>query len=402
MKSAFIAFKNKNYQLWFTGQLFSLFGTWMQSTALGYLVFELTHSPKYLGYVAFISGLPVWFFILHGGVIADRVSRRNLLITTQTILMALSLILTVATFSGVIKVWHIIILSFFVGVATAFETPARQAFVSELVSKEQLTNAIALNSIMFNLATTISPALGGIIYALKGPQYCFLINTISYISIISSLAFIKIVHPSNHSNSSTISEISEGLKYVFLNSEVRKLIFLLAVVTLCVVSFFTLIPAWAVKILHGDAKTAGFIQGSRGFGAFLSGLLLASLNSPSKKILIRAAFMLPLFLFLLPLGTITGISILIFMCIGATLMLVLNLINAILQTNVDDKLRGRLMSIHGLTFFGLMPIGGLFAGYLGEFIGEKLTSIVLACLITVFLIFIKIPQSLLWKFKNNY
>src|SRR5262245_9039549 len=176
LSQTFSAFRYRNYRLWFAGQLVSLVGTWMQTTAQGFLVFELTHSPAYLGYVGFAAGVPSWLFMLYGGVIADRVSRRNLLLMTQTGMVILAFILAALTFSGWVQPWHIIVLALGLGVANAFDAPARQAFVVEMVDREDLTNAIALNSSMFNLATVVGPAVSGLVYAWLGPAWCFTIN----------------------------------------------------------------------------------------------------------------------------------------------------------------------------------------------------------------------------------
>jgi MFS family permease len=180
LNRTFAALQHRNYRLWFVGQLVSMVGTWMQSTAQGYLVFELTRSPAYLGYVGFAAGVPSWLFMLYGGVVADRMSRRNLLLITQTVMMILAFGLAGLTFSGLIQPWHLILLAFGLGVANAFDAPARQAFVLEMVSREDLTNAIALNSTMFNLATVIGPAVAGVAYAILGPAWCFTLNGLSF------------------------------------------------------------------------------------------------------------------------------------------------------------------------------------------------------------------------------
>ena len=175
-RQTFAALKYPNYRLWFFGQLVSLAGTWMQSAALGYLIYQITRSPVYLGYVSFASGIPTWLFTLYGGVIADRVSRRALMIITQTSMMILAFILAALTFTAVVQPWHILLLAFLLGVAQAFDAPARQAFVLEMVEREDLTNAVALNATMFNLAVAVGPAVGGLTYAAFGHGWCFMLN----------------------------------------------------------------------------------------------------------------------------------------------------------------------------------------------------------------------------------
>jgi MFS family permease len=186
----FAALKHSNYRLWFQGQLVSLFGTWMQTTAQGFLVFELTHSPEYLGYVGFAAGIPTWLFTLYGGVIADRVPRRTLLTVTQTSMMVLAFILAGLVFSHLVQPWHILALAFLLGVANSFDAPARQAFVGEMVAREDLTNAIALNATMFHMATAVGPAVAGFTYALFGPGWCFTLNGLSFIAVIAALRIV--------------------------------------------------------------------------------------------------------------------------------------------------------------------------------------------------------------------
>ena len=268
LKNIIISFKHPNYRLWFTGQLVSLFGTWMQTTAQGFFVYELTRSPAYLGYVAFAAGLPSWLLMLYGGVAADRFPRRSLLILTQSLLMFLALILFSLTALKLILPWHLIVFSFLQGIIIAFDAPARQSFITELVPKQDITNAIALNSTMFNTATVVGPALGGIIYAVLGPAYCFLINAVSFLSVIAALFFMKlVVPPKTVKTSSAFTELKAGLKYVISHSSILLLLVLITFTSLFGFSIVTLLPAWAVVILKGNAATNGMLQSARGAGA---------------------------------------------------------------------------------------------------------------------------------------
>ena len=191
-KQTFRALVYPNYRLWFIGQVISLFGTWMQSTAQGFLVYELTHSPAYLGYVAFAAGVPTWLFTLLGGVVSDRIARRTLLIITQNCMMVLAFILAGLTFLGLVQPWHIIVLAFLLGVANAFDSPARLALAPELVDRKDLTNAIALNATMFNIATIVGPATAGLVYAAFGPGWCFFLNGLSFVAVIIALLLMKL------------------------------------------------------------------------------------------------------------------------------------------------------------------------------------------------------------------
>ncbi|MGB9673964.1 MAG: MFS transporter, partial [Anaerolineales bacterium] len=267
ISDTFAALRHPNYRLWFYGQMISLMGTWMQSTAQGFLVFQLTNSPVYLGYVGFASGVPAWLFTLYGGFIADRMQRRTLLIITQTSMMILAFILALLTFLGIVQPWHIIALAFLLGVANAFDAPARQAFVLEMVPREDLTNAVALNATMFNTGTAFGPAIAGITYAAFGPAWCFTINGISFLAVIGALAMMRLKPmPLDKSQKSVFQGIREGYRFVRTSVIVRTLILYLAAVSLFGMGFATLMPDWAVKILGGDATTNGLLQSARGVG----------------------------------------------------------------------------------------------------------------------------------------
>jgi MFS family permease len=393
----FAALKHPNYRLWFGGQLISLFGTWMQITAQSYLVFELTHSPAYLGYVSFAFGLPSWFFMLYGGVIADRVPRRTLLIITQCSMMMLALILAAVTFAGIVQPWHIVIFVLGLGLANAFDAPSRQAFVVELVDREDITNAVALNSTLFNMSSVVGPAAAGVVYMLLGPAWCFTINGLSFIAAIIALLLIK-VKPTHtpHQKISALSSLKEGVRYVARDPLIRALMCLVATTAIFGFAYSTLIPAWAVTILGGDATTNGLLHSARGAGAVLSALLIASLGrfTFKGKLLTSSTFLLPILLIVFALIRSLPLSLLLMFCMGVALLLILNLANALLQTLVPDNLRGRVMSIYSLTHFGLMPIGGLFAGTVAEYAGEPATVIIcgLFCFASSVIIWIYAPM----------
>lgn len=393
-QQTFAALKYRNYRLWFWGQMVSLFGTWMQTTAQGYLVFQLTHSPAYLGYVSFAAGLPSWLFMLYGGVVADRMSRRTLLVITQICMMMLAFILAALTFSGRVQPWHIVLLAFGLGMANAFDAPARQAFVLEMVEREDLTNAIALNSTMFNSATAVGPAVAGVTYALFGPAWCFTINGLSFIAVIGALLLMKLKPPTVPAlRTSTLADLKEGLRYVASQPLIRMLIGLVATTSLFGLSFVTLIPAWAVTVLGGNATTNGLLQSARGVGALGSALLIASLGrfKFKGKLLAIGTFAFPIVLLAFALVRWLPLSLLALVGVGIALILVLNLANALVQTLVSDPLRGRVMGIYSLTFLGLMPIGGLLAGAVAEHIGEPITVVLSSLILLGF-------ATLMWIF----
>ncbi|MBO9336735.1 MAG: MFS transporter [Roseiflexus sp.] len=393
----FAALRYRNYRLWFFGQMVSLFGSWMQTTAQGFLVFQLTGSPAYLGYVGFAAGVPAWALTLYGGVVADRVPRRTLLIVTQIAQMALAFILAGLVFSGIVQPWHIIVLSLLLGVANAFDAPARLAFVRELVDKEDLTNGIALNATMFNLATTTGPAMAGVMYNLVGPAWCFMLNGISFLAVIGALWQMRIASgPVASRNASAWRDLREGLSYILHEPVVRTLIALVGATSCFGISFATLFPAWAVRILGGDATTTGLLQSARGLGALLGALLIASLGRFQFKgrLLTVGTFAFPLLLILMTFTNRLWLTLAILVASGLAVILIMNLANALVQTLTPDALRGRVMAVYSMVFFGMMPVGALWVGVVAERVGETAAVIsgALAVLGVAGAIFVAVPQ----------
>jgi MFS family permease len=379
VRQTFAALQHRNFNLWFRGQIISLMGTWMQQTAQGYLIFELTHSPAYLGYVGFASGIPAWIFTLYGGVIADRIDRRKLLLATQTSMMLLAFVLAALVFSGLVQPWHIVVLAFLLGIANAFDAPARLAIVSEMVAREDLTNAIALNATMFNTGSAIGPAVAGLAYALIGPAWCFMLNGLSFIGVIVALLLIKLAPRANAARrGSAWSELMEGLRYIAASPTIRTLILLVSITALFGISSTTLFPAWAVSILGGDATTTGLLQSARGVGALASALMIASLGRFKFKgrLLALGSIAFPLLMLVFAFVRWIPLSLLVLVGSGIAIILVMNLANALVQTLAPDELRGRIMAIYSLTFFGLLPVGALWAGGLAEVAGEPIAVIV--------------------------
>jgi MFS family permease len=395
-RRTFAALRYRNYRLWYFGQMLSLMGSWMQTTAQGYLVFQLTQSPAFLGYVGFAAGAPTWLFMLYGGVIADRVPRRTLLIYTQTAMMSLAFVLSALSFTGLVRPWHIVILASLMGVAMAFDVPARQAFVLELVARKDLANAIALNSTMFNSATVVGPAVAGVVYALFGPAWCFLVNGISFMAIIIALSLMRIDRePKDTRRISAFAELKEGVRYALHEPMIRTVIMVVGATSLFGFSFATLIPAWAVKVLGGDATTNGYLQSARGLGALLSALLIATLShyEIKGKLLTVGTLVFPVLLFGFSLVRWFPLSLVMMLGVGAALIQIMNLANALVQTLVPDRLRGRVMSVYGLTFFGLMPLGALWIGTAAQHLGEPTAVMVgaAASMAVATLVFLRVP-----------
>ena len=386
-QATFAALKHRNYRLWFFGQIISLFGSWMQMTAQGFFIFELTHSPAFLGYVGFANGIPTWLFMVYGGVIADRFSRRKIMMVTQTIMMLLAFVLAVLTFTNIVEPWHILLLTFGLGIANAFDAPARQAFVNELVPREDLLNAIALNSMMFHSAAAIGPAVAGIIYAVFGPAWCFTINGITFLAVIYNLYIMKFQPaPKRIVNKSAFKELLDGLQYLKTQKMILLIMLVVSFSTFFGLSLATLFPAWAVNILHGDAATNGFLQTARGIGAVICSLLIASLSRyiVRGKILTTGLISLPILMILFSLNSSFIISSLILIGVGAAIIAINNLSNGLTQTLVSEEFRGRVMGVYSFSFFGFMPLGALWIGMLAEHFSSPIAILINSVILFIF------------------
>jgi len=378
-RQTFTSLRHRNYRLWFWGQLTSLFGSWMQTTAQGYLIYEITRSPAYLGLVGFAAGVPTWLFMAYGGVYADRASRRWVLVVTQTAMMVLAFVLAALTFLHVVQPWHIVLLAFLLGVANAFDAPARHALVTDMVPREDLTNAIALNATIFNLAIAVGPAAAGIAYAIVGPAWCFMINGLSFIAVIVALLLMDL-KPLLRAigGASTWDDLKEGFGYVLKHPMIRVLIFMVLVVSLLGSSYAVLIPAWAVKIMHGNAATNGWLLSARGLGSLLAALLIASLGHFSfrGRLLTFGSIAFPSLLLVFAFIRWLPLSLLVTVGVGTATIFTFNMANALVQTQVRDDLRGRVMGIYSLVFFGFLPIGALLYGLLAQKFGESAAVVV--------------------------
>ena len=384
LSQTFAALKHYNYRLWFFGQMISLMGTWMQSTAQGYLVYQLTGSPAYLGLVGFMNGIPALLFTLFGGVAADRIPRRNLMVITQTAMLILAFVLAGLTYASIVQPWHIIVLAFLLGVANAFDAPARNSFATELVSRQDMTNAIAMNATMFNIGTVVGPSIAGLTYAAYGPSWCFTLNGISFLAVIGALLFMRIkpiAQPLRHAK--VMTEVKEGLRYVFSHRLTLSLIGSVGLVSIFGLGMLTLLPAWATDVLHGDVTTNGWLVSARGFGSMVSALMLAYLGSRRfrGRLWTVGAFVMPVALVFFAWLRWLPLSLLAMVGVGWGFMMISNNSNAIIQSHVPDELRGRVMSVYTLVFFGSMPIGALLAGTLAQQIGEPLTVMLGASLL---------------------
>jgi MFS family permease len=385
-QETFAALKHYNYRLWFGGQVVSLVGTWMQSTAQGYLIYQITRSPFYLGLVGFVGGAPSLLFTLFGGVVADRLPRRTLLVITQTSMMILAFILAILTFTNVVQPWHILVLAFLLGVANAFDAPARTSFVLELVSRTDMTNAIALNASMFNIATVVGPSVAGLTYAAIGPAWCFTLNGLSFIAVIVALLLMRIkleAHPARRP--AALAELGEGIRYVLHNRMVLSLISSVGIVSIFGIGMMNLLPAWAATVLHGNVTTNGWLVSARGLGSMISALMLAywGVRKLRGRLWTYGSFVMPVMLFVFAWIRLLPFSLLALLGVGWGFIMVTNNSQAVIQSLVPDALRGRVMGVYTLVFFGSMPIGALLAGTVAGKVGEPLTIMAGAVLLLI-------------------
>jgi MFS family permease len=375
------ALRHRNFQLFFSGQLISLIGTWMQSVAQSWLVYRLTGSALLLGSVGFASQVPVFLFAPLGGMAADRINRRHIVISTQIASMLLASILAALTLLGKVQVWHVFVLASLLGVVNAFDIPGRQSFLVEMVGKEDLMNAIALNSSMFNGARVIGPAIAGILVAKIGEGWCFFANAISYIAVIIGLLLMKVHSPARTLSASPLEHMMEGFRFVNRTAPIRALLILLGLVSLMGMPYVVLMPIFADQILHGGARGLGILMGATGVGALLGALTLAF--RAGVKGLGRwvawccAGFGASLVTF--SLSHKFWVSVILLLPVGYSMMLQMACSNTLIQVMVPDALRGRVMAVYSMMFMGMAPIGALLGGALAERLGAPLTIAIGGC-----------------------
>jgi MFS family permease len=399
VRLVFRTLRYRNYRLFFGGQLISLIGTWMQQVALTWLVYRLTNSAFLLGVVGFASQIPAFLLSPLAGVIADRMNKHRIVIATQILSMAQAAVLTILTLTGNISVWYIIPLSVVLGLANAFDIPTRQAFLVEMIeNKEDLGNAIALNSSMFNGARLIGPSIAGLVIAMFGEGICFLLNALSYIAVIAALMKLKIRPKIKHDDEPgrIMERLKEGFRYAYGFPPIRSILMLLALVSVMGMPFTVLTPIFAKDILHGGPRTLGFLVGATGLGALSGALILASRRSVrglSSWIPIAAAtFGVGLVAF--SLSRTVWLSVILLFIVGFGMMVQMASSNTILQTISEDDKRGRVMSFYTMSFMGMVPFGSLLAGTLAGTIGAPITLLLsgIACILAAIVFAMKLPS----------
>ncbi|MCL4458778.1 MAG: MFS transporter [Chloroflexi bacterium] len=370
--NTFVALRHYNFRLFWYGQLISLIGTWMQSVAQGWLVLQLTNSPFFLGLVGAARALPILFFTLFGGVVADRVNKRILIIGTQSASMLLALLLAVLTSTGHIRVWDVLIVAFLLGTVDAFDRPARQAFVVEMVGKEDLMNAIALNSSVMNGARIVGPALAGVLVSLIGVAGCFYLNGVSFLAVIAGLLLMRLAPSSPVKQGDSVwQNILEGVDYIYRDSALLPLVILVALVSIFCMPYSALMPVFARDILHAGATGLGLLMSAAGLGALTGALSLAALGNFRHKgyLLLGPALALSLALSVFSLSHWLLLSLVALVAVGWSMMTYTAVTSTLLQTMVPDRLRGRVMSVYTFMFSGMTPLGNLQAGIVAEYWG---------------------------------
>lgn len=369
----FRAFRSYNYRLYFSGQSLSLIGTWMQKTAVYWLIYQETHSAFMLGLAVFAAQFPSFLFSLYGGVISDRYNRFKVLLTTQVASLVQALLLTLLVFFNQYEVWHILTLSAVLGTINAFDVPARQAMVYDMVEvKEDLPNAIALNSSMVNLAKLLGPALSGIVFEELGASACFLINACSFIAVIISLLCMKIPpYLRIVREKKVFAELKEGYTYLKETPAISSVIFFLACISLLVLPFITLLPVYAAVVFKGSASTFGYLNSAIGLGAVTGTIFLASLKPGAdlKKILFVNTLLFGAALIAFAYTTFFLPALAFSVLIGFGMMSQTTISNTLVQTAVSPGMRGRVISYYAMAFFGMQPVGSLLIGAISHYSG---------------------------------
>jgi MFS family permease len=370
------ALRHPNFQLFFSGQLISLIGTWMDNIAEGWLVYRLTHSSLLLGVATFAGQIPIFLLAPLGGMVADRWNRRKIVIVTQSASMVLAFLLATLTLLRIVTVSEVIALAACMGIVNAFDIPTRQAFLVEMVGRNDLMNAIALNSSMFNAARVVGPSIAGVLVAWKGEGWCFFSNAVSYIAVIASLVAMKVERkPATVHVGSPLEHIAEGFRFARNTAPIRAILLLIALVSLVATPYSVLMPIFAARILHGNARTLGVLMASAGVGAITGALLLAArsgIRGLGRWVAIACAgFGTALILF--SFSHWYAVSAILLVPVGFFTMVQMASSNTLIQSMVPDRLRGRIMSIYSMMFMGMAPLGSLFAGAIAARIGAPWT-----------------------------
>lgn len=374
------ALESRNYRLYFGGQGLSLVGTWIQRIAQAWLVYRLTDSVFLLGVVGFSTQIPTFLMAPFAGVIVDQKNRHHILVITQSLAALQALILAILVLTDLIQVWHIIVLGVILGLINAFDMPSRQSLVVEMIERrEDLGNAIALNSTMVNGARLIGPTVAGIVIAAMGEGICFLMNAGSFLAVIIALLAMRLKPPPRRERKGTLfAEFKDGFKYSFGFPPIRGILLMLALVSIMGMPYSVLMPVFAKDVLHGGPHTLGFLMGSVGTGALVGALYLASRRSVVGlgRVIAIAAAIFGSALVAFSFSRYLWLSMALLFFVGMGFMMQMASSNTVIQTLVDDDKRGRVMSFYAMSFFGMVPLGSFLAGSLGSKIGTPATVMI--------------------------
>jgi len=395
----FRALKYRNFRVFFFGQGVSLIGTWMQYVAMSWLAYKMTNSAFMLGVIGFASQIPTFIFSPFTGVLADRHNRHKILLFTQALAMIQAFVLAFLTLTGNIAVWHIIVMGIFLGCVNSLDIPARHSFILQMIEeKENLGNAIALNSMMFNFARLIGPSIAGVLIAVAGEGACFLINAVSYMAVIGSLLAMDKgakIRKDRKGQYDILKDLKEGFNYAYRFQPIRAILLLLGIVSLMGMSYAVLMPVFARDILGGGPHTLGFLMAAVGFGALAGTAYLASMEKMGTigNLLPVSAGIFGLGITAFSFSHNIWVSIPLLFVSGFGIMVQMALSNTILQTIVDDDKRGRVMSFYTMAFMGMAPMGSLLAGGLATKLGAGNTLIIsgLCCVIAAIIFSCKVP-----------
>jgi MFS family permease len=391
------ALSSRNYRLYFTGQGISLIGTWLTRIATSWLVYDLTKSAELLGWVGFAGQIPTFILAPFAGAIVDRRNKHRIMVITQILAMLQSAALAVLALGHWIRVWHILVLSIVQGLINTFDMPARQAFMIDLVEhRDDLSNAIALNSSMVNGSRLIGPAMAGVLIGLFGTGMCFAIDAASYIAVVAALLMMRLPpYRPRERKSSAWNEMGEGLKYSFGFPPIRAVLILLAAMSLLGMSYTVLMPVFATQVLHGGPKTLGFLMAASGIGALAGALYLASRTTVVGlgRVISIAGVIFGAALIAFGFSHHLWLSLLTLLIGGGAMLINFASANTILQTITKDELRGRVMSFFGMAFMGMAPFGSLLSGLLSDRIGPGMTVVWsgVCCIIVSGIFAAKIP-----------
>lgn len=390
------SFRHRNYRLFFVGQLVSLIGTWMQNVAQSWLVYRLTGSAELLGWVGFANQIPVLFLSPFGGAVADRYPRHAVLLLTQTASMLLACLLGILTLSGTIHILEVFVVASLLGIVNAFDIPVRQSFIVELVSREDLPNAIALNSSMFNGARIVGPALAGLTIAVVGEGWCFVLNAASFLAVLLALLAMRLTpHPRPVANKSVLGDMVEGLGYVWRTAPIRSLLGLLGLSSLTGMSYSVVMPVFAHTVLKGGPMTLGLLMSAAGLGALLAGLTLATRRSFKgfSVWIANGTLGFGISLILFAGSPYMWLSLGLLVIVGYTTMIQMAASNTLIQCLVPDAYRGRTMAVYSMVFVGIAPFGALLAGVIADRLGAPVAVAFggAACVVGALLFRYKLP-----------